>query len=92
MIPPRPPEKTQPSPQKRLEDIIARVEKAVADVHAGHAINMEIMDTESKALHKQMQGKPSPEIQPLLRQAIATLEKLTAALQERIEMMKTRQG
>jgi len=92
MMPPRPPEKTQPSPQKRLEDIIARVEKAEADVRAGRAIDMTIMDTESKALHKQMQGKPSVEIQPLLMRAIASLEKLTAALQERIELMKAAQG
>lgn len=81
----------QKSPQKRLEELIAKVEKAEQDVLAGKRVDMRALDAESLSLHKQLKAKPDAALQPLLMRAINALERLTATLENHVATLRKEQ-
>lgn len=76
--------------EQRLEKLIADVQNAEAEVRAGRRIDMRKMDAESDALYKILKAKPDQSLQPTLMRAVAALERLTAALEDHVETLKTR--
>lgn len=75
--------------QQRLEALLAKIEAAEHDVRHDRPVDMRPLDAESLAIHKQLKGRPDPAIQPVLARTITALERLTRALEDRLETLKS---
>lgn len=75
---------------QRLEELIAKIEKAETAVRDGYRIDMRAMDAESLAIQKALKLKPDASLKPLLQKAVSALERLTAALEDRVSDLKTK--
>jgi hypothetical protein len=74
--------------QKRLEDLIARIEAAAQMVRDGRRIDMKPIDAESVAIAKVLRGKPDASLKPLLSKAVLAIERLTHALEDQVAALK----
>jgi len=74
--------------QKKLEDLIAKIEAAEQFVRDGKSVDLRSLDAESIAIAKSLKGKPTAEIKPLLARAVGALERLTAALEDQVARLK----
>ena len=74
--------------QKRLEDLIDKIEKAEAGVRDGYRINITLLDQESIAITKALKAKPDATLKPLLQKAVMAMERLTASLEDRVADLK----
>lgn len=76
--------------QKRLENLIARIEAAETSVRGGKAVDLRALDTESIAIQKALKLKPDASVKPLLMRAVSAIEKLTAAMEDRVADLKSK--
>lgn len=74
--------------QKKLEDLIAGVEKTEQAVREGYRVDLRELDAASLEIHKALKAKPDPALKPLLMQAVAGLERLAAALEAQVADLK----
>ncbi len=85
--PPVPPPKA--TPHQRLVALTAKIEAAHEAVTAGKRVDMATLDAESLAIYKLIKNsKPAAELQSALMDSIRALERLTAALETRVEALK----
>lgn len=76
--------------QKKLEDLIAKIEKAEQAIRDGYRIDMRALDQESIAITKALKAKPDATLKPLLQKAVLGLERLTMALEDRVSDLKSK--
>ena len=81
------------TPIQRLTALTAKIEAAHDAVAAGKRIDMAALDAESLAIYKQIKsGKPSADLQDALKDSIRALERLTSALETRVETLKNQKS
>jgi hypothetical protein len=76
--------------EKRLQDFLVKIEDARARVEAGGHVDMRALDAESLAIHKLLKGKPDVGLQPTLARVISAIERLTIALEQQVETLKSK--
>ena len=78
--------------QKKLEELIAKLEAAEGFVRDGKLVNLRSLDAESVAIAKALKAKPDATIKPLLARAVSALERLTAALEDQVATLKAQKN
>lgn len=74
--------------QKKLEDLIAKIEAAERFVRDGKTVDLRALDMESLAIAKALKSRPDAAVKPLLSKAVSALERLTAALEDQVARLK----
>lgn len=74
--------------QKKLEALIAKIEAAEAFVRDGKTVDLRSLDAESLDIARELKGKPTAEVKPVLARAVLALERLTAALEDQVAKLK----
>lgn len=76
--------------KQRIETLIAKIEQAESGVRDGYRINIEMLDRESLSITKALKAKPDATLKPLLQKAVMAMERLTAALEDRVNGLATK--